>query len=177
MDSLDNNEGCTASNHHLASICQCSERQIIRILNRLKEKEHIYINNPESNIRTIRVIDRACQNVTEGVTKCHYRNNNRIYIYNVDLIREVIDYLNIKTGKKFRDGIATKNKIQARINEGYTIDEFRKVIDVKADEWKGTDMDKYLRPETLFGTKFDGYLNQIKMKDESEDEPEYYTVF
>ena len=46
------------------------------------------------------------------------------------------------------------------MNEGFTLADFEKVIDIKTDEWKGTDNDKYIRPETLFGTKFESYLNQ-----------------
>lgn len=75
--------------------------------------------------------------------------------------KPIIDYLNQKTGKNFKH---TTNKtqivIKARWNEGFEEDDFRRVIDNKVSEWKGTDMEKYLRPETLFGTKFEGYLNQ-----------------
>lgn len=75
--------------------------------------------------------------------------------------REIVDYLNQRTGKNYRHSSrATKDKIRARLNEGYTVDEFKRVIDVKAAEWMGTEQEKYLRPETLFGTKFEGYLNQ-----------------
>jgi len=73
----------------------------------------------------------------------------------------IINYLNEKTGKHYKH---TTNKtqivIKARWNEGFTEDDFKKVIDNKVAEWKGTNMEKYLRPETLFGTKFEGYLNQ-----------------
>ena len=53
----------------------------------------------------------------------------------------------------------TQSCIRARIKEGFTIDDFKTVIDKKSSEWIGTDYEKYLRPETLFGTKFEGYLN------------------
>ena len=48
------------------------------------------------------------------------------------------------------------------IPEGFTKEDFIKVIDNKVNEWLGTDMERYLRPETLFGIKFEGYLNQKK---------------
>ena len=49
----------------------------------------------------------------------------------------------------------------ARFNEGYTLEDFKQVIDIKTAEWKDSpEFSKYLRPETLFGSKFDGYLNQ-----------------
>ena len=73
-----------------------------------------------------------------------------------------------KAGKMDDNKISTtkKNKdlIKARINEGFTEDDFIKVIDNKVKEWINTDMEKYLRPETLFGTKFEGYLNQKEVK-------------
>lgn len=73
----------------------------------------------------------------------------------------IINYLNEKTGKHYKHTTnKTQTVIKARWNEGFTEDDFKKVIDNKVAEWKGTDMEKYLRPETLFGTKFEGYLNQ-----------------
>lgn len=75
--------------------------------------------------------------------------------------KDVIDYLNQQTGKQYKS-TTKKNQtvIRARIDEGFTLDDFKKVIDNKVTEWKNSDMAKYLRPETLFGTKFEGYLNQ-----------------
>ena len=75
---------------------------------------------------------------------------------------EIIGYLNKRVGTHYR---ATTRKtqalIKARLNEGFTVDDFKKVIDNKAEAWLGDQkMEKYLRPETLFGTKFEGYLNE-----------------
>lgn len=75
--------------------------------------------------------------------------------------KEIIDYLNQKTGKQYRRNTGkTKRCIEARWNEDFRLDDFKKVIDIKTSEWLGTSQEKYLRPETLFGTKFEGYLNQ-----------------
>lgn len=72
----------------------------------------------------------------------------------------VIDYLNKKAGTSYRAASkATQAHINARLSEGYTLDDFFAVIDKKCAEWLGTDMAKYLRPETLFGSKFESYLN------------------
>lgn len=78
------------------------------------------------------------------------------------VISEIIDYLNQKTGKHFRKSIAnTTRAINARIKEGFTVDDFKAVIDKKVIEWgKDERMKQYLRPQTLFGTKFESYLNQ-----------------
>ncbi|QKE60407.1 replication initiation protein [Streptococcus phage smHBZ8] len=73
----------------------------------------------------------------------------------------ITKYLNDKIGTKYRASSAkTKALIKARLNEGYTVDDFEKVIDIKCNEWLNTSMSKYLRPETLFSNKFEGYLNQ-----------------
>lgn len=75
--------------------------------------------------------------------------------------QEIIADLNQVTGKKYRHtGSATKRKIAARFNDGFTLSDFQHVHKVKAAEWLGTDMEKFLRPETLYGNKFEGYLNQ-----------------
>lgn len=80
----------------------------------------------------------------------------------------IINYLNEKTGKHYKHTTnKTQTVIKARWNEGFTEDDFKKVIDNKVAEWKGTDMEKFLRPETLFGTKFEGYLNQESNKNQS----------
>lgn len=74
---------------------------------------------------------------------------------------EIIDYLNAKTGQHYRANTnETQSFIRARFREKFTLDDFKKVIDTKCAEWMGTDWEKYLRPKTLFGTKFESYLNQ-----------------
>ena len=75
--------------------------------------------------------------------------------------RTVIEYLNERSGKSYRySGKATKRHIKARFEEGFSLEDFKRVIDWKVAEWTGTDMEKYLRPETLFGTKFESYLQE-----------------
>lgn len=74
---------------------------------------------------------------------------------------EVISALNEATGKSFRaSSEANRRHIRARWREGYRLPDFKRVIATKAAEWAGTERDKYLRPETLFGPKFESYLNQ-----------------
>ena len=77
-----------------------------------------------------------------------------------ELYNLVVSYLNEKAGTKYKPTTAkTKTAIHARVAEGFTLDDFKTVIDKKCKEWIGTEYEKYLRPETLFGTKFEGYLN------------------
>lgn len=75
---------------------------------------------------------------------------------------EIIDYLNEKANRRYRPSTPkTREHIRARWNEGYRLDDFKRVIDVKVADWFGDDkMDRYLCPDTLFGTKFEKYLNQ-----------------
>lgn len=75
--------------------------------------------------------------------------------------KEIIDYLNEKAGKQFKNVDTHKKLIRARWHEGYTLDNFKQVIDIKVAEWaNNADMAKFLQPSTLFGNKFDKYLNQ-----------------
>jgi uncharacterized phage protein (TIGR02220 family) len=83
-------------------------------------------------------------------------NESHNYYY-----REIIDYLNKKTGKNFSaQNQETRKHIHARIAEGRTLGDFKHVIDIKCAEWLGTDFAKFLRPKTLFSPKFEDYLNQ-----------------
>lgn len=74
--------------------------------------------------------------------------------------RLIIDFLNNRAGTNYKaSSKKTQSCIHARLKEGFTLDDFYIVIDKKAAEWIGTEYEKFLRPETLFGTKFEGYLN------------------
>ena len=77
-------------------------------------------------------------------------------------IKEIIAYLNQKTGSNYRVTTkATQTKIKTRLAEGFSVDDFKRVIDIKSAEWlNDANMSAYLRPETLFGTKFESYSQQ-----------------
>ena len=128
------------------------------------------------------------QSVTQSITQTESTSNDVIVNVNVnnleeigygeekplvtddtsslaEITKKVIEHLNAKTKSSFRySSKATQSKIKARLNEGYVLDDFIDVIDKKVLEWTGTEFEKYLCPETLFGTKFEKYLNQ-KSKD------------
>lgn len=79
--------------------------------------------------------------------------------------KEILEYLNSKLNTKYKStSQKTQSLVRARLREGYTVDDFEKVIDIKCDEWLSTSMSKYLRPETLFSNKFESYLNQPSEK-------------
>lgn len=83
-----------------------------------------------------------------------------------DDIKVIVEYLNDKIGAHYKpNGKKMKELIRARMNEGYTVEDFKTVIDKKFKSW-GNDpkMSLYLRPSTLFGTRFGEYLNEYQTK-------------
>lgn len=76
--------------------------------------------------------------------------------------KDIIDYLNAKLGTKYKaSNRKTLALIKARMSEGFTVDDFKTVIDKKILEWgQEPYMCQYLRPLTLFSNKFESYLNQ-----------------
>lgn len=118
--------------------------QLLKILTTSDEKnEGLEVENFNGNNNKLKIINN---------------NNNNIY-------SQVIDYLNKVAGTSYRaTSKQTQSHINARVKEGFTIDDFKTVIDNKCSEWKGTEFEQYLRPSTLFGTKFEGYLNAPNRK-------------
>ena len=98
-------------------------------------------------------------------------------ITNDDLIVDIIDFLNECTGKSYKatSKVATIN-INARLKEGYTKDDFIKVISVKATKWLGTKFEDYLTPNTLFGNKFESYLNENIIVEKTKQDYAYEQV-
>ena len=128
---------------------------------RLTMKQQLFNNNVTNKTEQLQQIEgdkqqQSNNNVTT-LSKKKEKDNN---IYSL-----VIDYLNKKANTNYRP--TTKNTqsfINARVSEGYTVEDFKKVIDSKSKEWLNTDFEKYLRPATLFGTKFENYLNEANKK-------------
>lgn len=87
----------------------------------------------------------------------------------------VVSYLNEKAGTNFKATTKnTQSKIKARFAEGFTLDDFKTVIDKKCKDWlKDSKMAKYLRPETLFGTHFESYLNERSGNEQPARKPKY----
>ena len=114
------------------------------------------LTNKSEELQGVEKVEQ--QQTNNNLTILSKKKEKNKYIYS-----EVIDYLNIKAGTSYR--VNTKNTqslINARIAEGYTVEDFKKVIDVKVENWLGTEWEKYLRPQTLFGSKFENYLNENK---------------
>ena len=126
-------------NEYFAEFCGCSVSSVIKSIKKLNNLgliKHEVKNNKSENSK----------------------KNINIYSESIELI---VDYLNSKANTSYRSSSnKTRTFIKARLNEGFKLQDFQKVIDTKCAEWLGTDMEKYLRPETLFGNKFENYLNQ-----------------
>ena len=91
--------------------------------------------------------------------------------------KAICERLNTLSGTAFKDKSKdTRKHIKARFEEGFTLEDFYTVIDKKVAEWRGTDMEKYLRPSTLFGSKFESYLNQCEKpsRETVKGQREYY---
>ncbi len=129
-----------------------------------------YIQNSEGSENNPNNLGKNSEATSEKIPSNNILNNSSLNINNLDkelekdnkenIIKEVIDYLNSKANTKYKHTTdKTKKCINARLNEGFTIDDFKNVIDIKTTQWLGTEWEQYLRPETLFGPKFESYLN------------------
>ena len=93
--------------------------------------------------------------------RCHDTDIEEDKDIDKEIYKSIVDYLNEKAGKNFKHSTPkTQKVIHARLVEGFTLDDFKTVIDKKCADWLGKEFEKYLRPETLFGTKFESYLNE-----------------
>ena len=193
IDSLDNEDGCFASNEHFSKFFSLSKNRCSEIIKSLEKKGYIkidYIYQEGSKaisrrvIRCVRNIDRGIRNIDNPIRKTEEgysenREDNNTSFSNTfsntsnkkDIVehsptepvpyQEVVEYLNQKTGKNFKHtSKVTQRHIRARFAEGFTVNDFKQVIDNKCSDWlRDQKMKEYLRPETLFGTKFESYLN------------------
>ena len=136
----------------------CIKKEMSKVKNKALIKEVFeFISEKDDLNSTIRKIineydsdeEEEEQNDDSGTTK------------EVEVIDRVVKYLNQKTGSHYKASTPkTRQLIKARVKEKFTLEDFETVIDKKCAEWLGDEkMEKYLRPETLFGTKFESYLN------------------
>ena len=138
----------------MLSVKRDNRKTIIEVANYNKYQDNITTENT-SDDTTDDTTDVQQKNINNNINKSNKVNKENIY-------SSVVDYLNLKCNTKYKSSSAkTKSLIDARVNEKFTLDDFKKVIDIKSAEWLNNEnMAKYLRPETLFGNKFESYLNQ-----------------
>ena len=186
IDSLEDEEkGCYASNSYFAKFFNLTPSRVSQIINLLVEKQYLTVDyvkdGKQIKERIIKIkrppypevfnkLNRGIKYSKGGyLENCEDNNilSNNIIKNNIsnDILKEIVDYLNEKTEKNYKyTSRETKKFIGARLNEGFTINDFKKVIDNKSRDWLNNEMDKYLRPSTLFGTKFEQYLNEKHIK-------------
>lgn len=159
IHSLDNENGCIASNAYFAEFFGLSKSRVSAIISSLCSKGYCkvtltYKDNKEVDKRVIRCVKYGDKEVKILEIVKEEKVNITFPISN-----DVIEYLNEKADKKFRDTPSSAKFIVARYKEGYMFNDFKKVIDNKCAQWIDTDFDKFLRPSTLFNaTKFQEYL-------------------
>lgn len=183
IDSLDNDDGCYASNEHLAKFCQCSQTKVSTAIAKLRKTGYVEVASFDGRRRVLHSCLSFC--VGQPFKKCKADSQNlkeRILEESTSKeeehipFSEIIGHLNEKAGTRYRASTPkTQAHIRARWNEGYRLDDFIRVIDVKCAEWlDDTKMSKYLCPDTLFGTKFEKYLNQpMPAKEATDGIPEF----
>lgn len=148
---------------HIIKIAGWEEHQNIDGLDRIREQTRKRVAKYRENQKQLPCNVTCNDTVTEGNAIEEEREEEEEI--DINIYSSIINYLNKKANTRYRvNNKKTKTLIKARLNEGFTEDDFIKVIDNKVKEWANTDMEKYLRPETLFGTKFEGYLNQKEIK-------------
>ncbi|MCC5465566.1 phage replisome organizer N-terminal domain-containing protein [Pelosinus baikalensis] len=140
-------------------ISNWEKHQNIEALDKIREQTRLRV----AKYREIKQL-QCNVTVTEEVTPSNATDKEIDKEIDKEVIpcQDIIDYLNQKASTKFRATDKHKECIRARWKEGYGFDDFKTVIDKKYKEWAGTEQAKYIRPITLFGTKFDGYLNQVE---------------
>lgn len=111
----------------------------------------------ESELPEFEVLTREIDKANEEKLNC-----------TAEEIREIVSYLNEVCNTAYRAECAkTRRLISARFGEGFGVEEFRVVIRHMHRQWLGGEQEMYLRPETLFGTKFEGYLQDARRHEEN----------
>ena len=107
------------------------------------------------------ILPAVVKNLNGGSKESLPNNKDYNKSTNNSYIKDIVEFLNEQAGTNYRSATkGTQTLINARLNEGFTVNDFKTVIVKKCAEWKNDPkMAKYIRPETLFGNKFENYLN------------------
>lgn len=180
--SQDDESEFTGSISYIAEWIGSTKQTVHNVLKSLSDKG--LINKTESYRNGIKFcsyksIIPVVKNFDGGWSKNLTGGGQKIRPNNIDnIIKNIIEYLNQRAGTHYRPtSKITKDAIQARINEQFTEEDFKRVIDKKVKQWKGTKMEEFLRPQTLFGSKFESYLNQNIIDEKEEQKPKRYPEF
>ncbi|MFR7590250.1 MAG: conserved phage C-terminal domain-containing protein [Longibaculum sp.] len=135
----------------------------------------MYSTSQEIRLGVVKNLDLGSQEIRPPILyNKNYikKDNSQVDEETKNKVTEIIKYLNLKTNKNLRvEAKVNREQIEARLKEGYTIKDFKYVIDVKTQEWLHSDMEAWLVPSTLFRPKnFERYLNQ-KMLNGNKENP------
>ncbi|WP_221639562.1 conserved phage C-terminal domain-containing protein [Listeria booriae] len=184
---LSNNKTSFPSFGTIASKVKCSRRKAINVIDSLifkdyliKQKRSDKLGNSDSNLYILKQPNIIKEQVPSApcapppVNDVHQPSAHdapplvhKVHPINTNIIntnyKDIVGFLNINAEAKFKEtSQSTKTLIDARLKEGFTIEDFKTVILNKCRSWKNDpNMAKYLRPSTLFAaSKFEGYLNE-----------------
>jgi uncharacterized phage protein (TIGR02220 family) len=175
ITALCNEKGyCWANNAYFAELYGVSKTSISNWVNKLVEKGYISSEmkykggTKEIFNRYLRIVNDPIKEKFNTPIKENFKDNNTSFNTTSNNTKEyipygdIISYLNTKTSSSYKETTkSTKDLIKARWKDGFTLEDFQKVIDIKSEEWlNDSKMNTYLRPKTLFGTNFESYLNQ-----------------
>lgn len=130
------------------------------------------IEKPVSETEKPVVSENTKPNTIQDNTVHNSTKQNKEDINTSSLSSSVVSYLNEKAGSSFKAASKnTQSLINARTREGFTLEDFKTVIDGRVKAWANDPkMSEYLRPQTLFGTKFESYLNANSVKEVAKNE-------
>ena len=184
---------CWASNKFFAELYDVHITNVSRWVNSLVDKGYlesqlVYKEGTKEIEKRVLRLSSVSKNVKTSISKNAKENNtsinntsmnNNILSSNLDDTKgkavEIIDYLNEKAGKRFSHKTKeTAKHINARLKDGYTVEDFKRVIDNRVMKWsRDKKMKEYIRPDTLFTpTNFEKYLNDAL--DSLPDRPPVY---
>lgn len=120
-------------------------------------------DEPASNTQTTRTATIKQQSNNIQITT---NKNDKNVKNEKNLYKTIVDFLNETAGTSYRSSSKkTQTLINARINDGFKLEDFKQVIQTKTADWKDNEkMHRYIRPETLFSPKFESYLNEKPQK-------------
>lgn len=176
--SQDDESYFTGSLQYLSDFTNTSKPTVIKALKELVDKGYLLkyeneingvkFNKYKANLLVVKEFNRGSKETLSVGSKETLHNNKDIDTELNNKVIYIVGYLNDQAGTAFKSSSkVTQKLIKARLEDGFTVEDFKKVIDNQCAKWKNNEWSQYLRPSTLFGTKFENYLNGRKQNGEN----------
>lgn len=145
--------------NNVITIPNWNKHQTLDAYEKKKQRDRLYQAERRANQRAL--VEKSSDTSSDTSSDVAISEEEKEEDIDKEIYISIVEYLNEKAGTKYKPTTAkTKSVINGRLAEGFKLEDFKTVIDKKCAEWINNEqMAKYLRPETLFGTKFEGYLN------------------